>query len=104
MTHGFADVIDRNGRAWGYTTMTLDNGDKIYTKYSGNVIAATGAEGAPMTMFNGTSTWTGGTGRYLGVRGFTRDKSETFYVKDSQGKLKAKTNKTSNEGEYWFEK
>jgi hypothetical protein len=81
LTHGFADVIDRNGRAWGYTTMTLDNGDKIYTKYSGNVIAATGAEGAPMTMFNGTSTWTGGTGRYLGVRGFTRDKSETFYVK-----------------------
>jgi hypothetical protein len=29
-SHGFRDVIDRNGRAWGYDVATLDNGDKIY--------------------------------------------------------------------------
>jgi hypothetical protein len=28
---GFSDSIDRNGRSWGYDTITLDNGDKIYT-------------------------------------------------------------------------
>jgi hypothetical protein len=57
-----------------------------------------------MTTYSGTATWTGGTGRYLGVRGFTRGKTETLYVKDSQGKLSAKTNKGLEEGEYWFEK
>jgi hypothetical protein len=104
LTHGFSDTIDRNGRVWGYGTITLDNGDKIYTEYSGSVSAVTDADGSLMSMTNAISTWTGGTGRYLGVRGVTRDKSENFYVKDSQGKLNAKTNKLSSEGEYWFEK
>jgi hypothetical protein len=101
---GFSDSIDRNGRAWGYDTITLDNGDKIYTEWSGTRIAVTGADGSLKTTFSGTTTWIGGTGRYLGVRGFSRDKAETLYVKDSQGKLKATTNNGLKEVEYWFEK
>jgi hypothetical protein len=83
---------------------TLDSGDKIYSQWSGTIIAVTGDDGSLVTTYSGTSTWTGGTGRYLGVRGFTRGKTETLYVKDSQGKLSAKTNKGLEEGEYWFEK
>jgi hypothetical protein len=37
-------------------------------------------------------------------RAIGRRKAETLYVKDSQGKLSAKTNKGLEEGEYWFEK
>jgi hypothetical protein len=101
---GFSDSIERNGRAWGYDTITLDNGDKIYTEWSGTRIAVTGADGSLRTTFSGTTSWTGGTGRYLGVRGFSRDKAETLYVRDSQGKLKATTNNGLKEVEYWFEK
>jgi hypothetical protein len=102
--HGFSDTIDRNGRAWGYSVSTLDDGDKIYSQWSGTTVAVTGDDGSVLTTYSGTTTWIGGTGRYLGVRGLTRGKSETFYVKDSQGKLSAKTNKGLEEGEYWFEK
>jgi hypothetical protein len=104
LTHATADTIDRNGRVSGYTTITLDNGDKIHAAYSGTTIAVTGADGSLTTTFSGTSTWTGGTGRYVAVRGFTRDHTETLYVKDNQGKLTAKTNTGRGEGEYWFEK
>jgi hypothetical protein len=101
---GFGDSIDRNGRSWGYSVSTLDNGDKIYAEWSGTIVAAKGEDESVLNLYTGTATWTGGTGRYLGVRGLTRGKVETFYVKDSQGKLNLKTSKGTEEGEYWFEK
>ena len=33
-THALRDLRDRNGRVWGYTVTTLENGDKIYSEYS----------------------------------------------------------------------
>jgi hypothetical protein len=75
---GWRDYQDRNGRAWGYNVTTLENGDKIFGEWSGTV------------------TWSGGTGKYQGVRGIQRDN----IVFDAEKNL----NQSQSEAEYWFEK
>jgi hypothetical protein len=44
-SHGFRDLIDRNGRSWGYLVLTLDYGDKIYGQFSGTVQTVVAADG-----------------------------------------------------------
>jgi hypothetical protein len=101
---GFSDTIDRNGRAWGYTVTTLENGDKIYGEWSGTTQTEATADGSTKNVFEGTQVWVGGTGRYQGVRGIERDHSLVEMVMGSQGKLEAKSQQSKHEVEYWFEK
>ena len=54
------------------------------------------ADGSRKSAFVGTVTWTGGTGRYQGVRGIQRDS----IVFDPETNL----NESQSEAEYWFEK
>lgn len=95
-TRGYSDYIDRNGRAWGYEVVALENGDKIYGEWTGTSQTVVGADGSKKTTFEGTSTWTGGTGKYQGVRGI-----EWSHAVFDPGKG---LNQGKFEAEYWFEK
>ena len=53
-------------------------------------------DGAKKSTYEGTATWTGGTGKYLGVRGI----SWNHVIFDVSKGL----NQQSGEVEYWFEK
>jgi hypothetical protein len=102
--HGQSDVIDRNGRSWGYGVVILDNGDKIYSQSSGTRQTEVAADGSSKTIYEGTTIWTGGTGRHSGVRGVERDHGLIEYVAGASGKPEPKTNELKLDGEYWFEK
>jgi hypothetical protein len=99
-SHGFRDLNDRNGRAWGYTVLTLDNGDKIYEQFSGTLQTEVSADSSAKSSFEGTATWTGGTGRYQGVRGIQRDHAFVEYTAGGE----AKSSQGHSDAEYWFEK
>jgi len=93
---GFSDYIDRNGRAWGYSVITLENGDKIYTEWTGSSQTTVGQDGSKDGLFEGVARWTGGTGKYATVRGFERNHGKFNLDKG--------LNETKDEVEYWFEK
>ena len=95
-TRGFSDYVDRNGRAWGYDVTTLENGDKIYAEYTGTSQTVVGSDGAKNSSFEGTSRWTGGTGKYQGVRGIGW---AHVAIDPEKGFIQTKF-----EAEYWFEK
>jgi hypothetical protein len=95
-TRGYSDYTDRNGRVWGYRVITLENGDKIFAEFSGVSQTTTGAEGSRRSVATSVVTYTGGTGRYLGIRGIQRDS----IVFDPEKNL----NQAQSEAEYWFEK
>jgi hypothetical protein len=101
--HGFRDIADRNGRAWGYEVLTLDTGDKIYGQWSGTVQNEVVADGTSKTTYEGTEAWTGGTGRYQGVRGILRAHVLIEYEAGAPGAANVKTNQVKADGEYWFE-
>jgi hypothetical protein len=90
------DYVDRNGHTWGYEVYTLENGDKIYAEYTATVQTVVGADGSKKTSFEGTTRWTGGIGKYQGVRGIQWDHG-TF--DPDKG-----FNQEKSEAEYWFEK
>ena len=94
--HGYSEYVDRNGPSWGYEVYTLENGDKIYKEYTGIVQTRVGADGSKKTSYEGTTRWTGGTGKYQGVRGFGWD----HVVVDLDKGL----NEAKAEAEYWFQK
>ncbi len=66
-TRGFSDYVGRNGRAWGYEVVTVENGDKIYGEWTGTTQTAVGQGGSKEGHFEGTGKWIGGTGKYKGV-------------------------------------
>jgi hypothetical protein len=99
-SRGYRGLIDRNGRAWGYSVLILDNGDKIHAQFSGTVQTVVVADGSSKSTYEGTATWTGGTGRYQGVRGILRDTGAVEYSAEGE----AKSAQARSEGEYWFEK
>jgi len=95
-THGYSDYIDRNGRAWGYAVTTLENGDKIYEEWTGTSQTTVMQDGSREGHYVGTGRWTGGTGKYAGVRGIERA--------DAKFNLDKGLNDEKSEVEYWFEK
>jgi hypothetical protein len=100
-THGYRDYRDRNGHTWGYMVTTLENGDKIYSEYSGVTETTVAADGSTKTTTDIVESWTGGTGRYQAVRGIARDHTLVDWVK---GESKPTGIHSSSDGEYWFEK
>jgi len=93
----FADYAEGlNGRAWGYFVTTLENGDKIFGEFSETGKTVVAKDGTKETTFEGTGRWTGGTGKYLGVRGLEWDHT---IAEPSKG-----LNQIRSEAEYWFDK
>ena len=96
-TRGLSDYVDLNGTAVAYATYVMENGDKIYTRtnvLSQNAASADGSKKGATNMTSGT--FTGGTGKFVGIRGNLR----TTGVFDP----KAGTNQTQMEMTYWMEK
>jgi len=91
-----SDYVDGSGNAMTYTVNTMENGDKIFMR--GTVLALTtiGPDGARRTSFTSVVALTGGTGKFIGIRGALRGSGFSD--------MKTGTSGTQTEGEYWFEK
>ena len=93
---GYSDYIELNGPGWGYAVTLLENGDKIFAEWSGTSQTVVAPDGSKKSTFTGVTTWTGGTGKYQGVRGIQWDSTVFDPEKD--------LNETRAEAEYWFVK
>ena len=93
---GISDYTNGKGHSWGYQTRIFDNGDKMDARYTGISLRLSIPEGQATGIFNGTYTFTGGTGVYSGVRGTGVERAwfdpETGYLE------------SNNVYEYWIEK
>jgi len=94
-SRGYSDYTNLNGRAWGYDVTTLENGDKIFGQWSGTTQTVFNPDGTKRTRYTGVTTFTGGTGKYRGIRGMSRVTSD-FDPKTG-------FNQTQWEDEYWLE-
>jgi hypothetical protein len=92
---GYSDYIDRNGRAWGYIVTDFENGDKMFGEWSGTSQTTVAADVSKKSTFSGVVVYTGGTGRYRGIRGLRRD-SIVFDPEKNVSDAQA-------EAEYWLE-
>jgi len=93
-TRGYSDYVDRNGRAWGYSVISFENGDKIFARFDGTSHTTVGPDGSKKSTFTGVTRYTGGTGKYQGVQGLLR--SSVAFDPDKN------VNQEQNEGEYWL--
>jgi hypothetical protein len=93
---GSSDYIDLNGPAWGYAVTLLENGDKIFAEFSSATQTTVGPDGSKTSEATTVHRWTGGTGKYQGVRGIQREST----VFDPEKNFL----ETRAEAEYWFEK
>jgi hypothetical protein len=84
----FADLVKGNGPHDGYIRFTKGE-DAVYAKWQGTVTTMMSDEGTPMMSFEGTFTYTGGMGQYMGIKGSGTYKghftSETDYVTEWEG-------------------
>jgi hypothetical protein len=96
-SRGYSDYVEMNGTSMTYGVFVMENGDKIF---SHNDILSQSTEKNADGTFKSAATvsgrLTGGTGKFLGIRGITRTK----VVSD----IKAGTNAQQSEVEYWMEK
>ena len=93
---GFSDYIDINGRAGTYLLFVLENGDKIFSRGDGVSQTTVNPDGSKKSTGTLVYTITGGTGKFLGIRGTIR---ETTIFDPKVGLVDVQS-----EGEYWIEK
>src|SRR5437899_12112383 len=95
-TRGYSDYVNVNGRAWGYSVLLLEGGDKIFCHWDGASQTIVNRDGSRKSTYTGTLRLTGGTGKFQGIRGTLRS---VFRFDPKEG-----LNEGQNEGEYWLEK
>ena len=93
-TRGYSDYVDRNGRGWGYSVISFENGDKIFAEYDGTSQTTVTADGSKKSAFTGVVRYIGGTGKYQGVQGLLRN--SVVFDPDKN------VNQEQYEGEYWL--
>jgi len=71
----YGDLIQGNGVHHGYIKFTKSD-DAIYAKWEGKVTTVQATEGAPVTSFEGTLTYTKGTGKFGNIKGSGTYKGE----------------------------
>ena len=91
-----SDYVEGNGNAFSYTVSTLENGDKIFSRSTILTQTSEGADGGRRSAFSAVTTLTGGTGKFMNIRGTLRGNGFTD--------LKSGLSGTVTEGEYWFTK
>ena len=74
---GLSDVIQGKGDAGGYCVVTDKTDDKAFLQWKGEI--------DPSTGFNGDYHWTGGTGKYTGMKG-SNTFSAAFIGSSSEGR------------------
>ncbi len=93
-SRGASDYINGNGHATGYMLSVLQNGDKIFQRFTLVTQTVVNADGSKKTTYSSVSELTGGTGKFRGIRGTLRTSGATDFKRaDAQ-----------TEGEYWIEK
>ncbi len=73
--NGLFDWVNGSGRVWGYGVQTLKSGDKIFSKYSGN-LQRSGEGEQWQTLGEGTTEIYGGTGKFANIKGSGTFKAE----------------------------
>lgn len=95
-TRLMSDYTDDSGRLLIYVVLHMANGDRIYQRSEGLAHTSVAADGARKTSYSAVTTITGGTGKFMAIRGTLRTTGFTDF--------KVGTSGNSTEGEYWFEK
>jgi hypothetical protein len=93
---GLSDYIDLNGRAATYLLLVLETGDKIFARGDGVSQSTVNPDGSRKATGTLVYTITGGTGKFLGIRGVIR---ETTSFDPKAGLVDV-----HSEGEYWLDK
>jgi len=92
---GMTDYTDSNGLGTSYVPYVMEDGEKIYAY--GHFLAHRDASAGETMLKNMTElTVTGGTGRFLAIRGIVRAETLSDNV--------AGINQNKSEIEYWMEK
>jgi len=94
-SRGFSDYTNSTGSTSGYGEWVLEDGSRIFNRYTGTSQTVIGADGKRKGTYHGVTQITGGTGKFANIRGYIRDMTKF----DAQ----AGYNESSGEGEYWFE-
>jgi hypothetical protein len=93
---GSSDYINGVGAVRGYGVWVLEDGNEIYTQWTGTTHSDVSSTGSLSGTFNGTTRLTGGTGKFATIRGVVTDVVEFDTDPDSD------YNNGSERGEYWF--
>lgn len=93
---GTTDYTELNGLGTAYVTYVMGNGDRIYGRasYVAHSVAAANGKNAQKNLT--AVTVTGGTGKFLGIRGIVRAETLANPVTEM--------NQNKSEMEYWMEK
>jgi hypothetical protein len=94
-SRGYSDYTNSTGSTAGYGVWILEDGSKVFSRYSGISQTVVGADGGKKGTYHGVTQITGGTGKFANIRGFVRDVTKFD--------IQAGYNELSGEGEYWFE-
>jgi len=97
-SRGTSDYAESSGHTAGYSVYNLDNGDRIFARYTGTTQSVNRPDGTREYVYHGVTTFTGGTGTFRNIRGQMRD-----ITKGATKAGKALSNEVTGEGEYWFE-
>lgn len=92
---GYSDYVSGVGRSWGYGAWVLEDGNRIFSEYSGVSESRPLSVGGTEGTYHGTGRLTGGTGKFKSIRGTLIDTVE-FNTGPSG------YNRGSTKGEYWF--
>jgi hypothetical protein len=93
---GIADLVDQDGRENAYVIYVLEDGNRVFGRYSGTVRTRRWPDGSRHYDVRGTIELTGGTGRFESIRG-----SVTVWQALDPG---ADSSQGAARGEYWFER
>jgi hypothetical protein len=96
VSRAFSDYIDGSGTATGYAINVLENGDKVFERLTIQAHTVAAADGSKKLGYRSVTTLTGGTGRFIGIRG--------TLLGGGGSDLKTGISDAWTEGEYWFEK
>ena len=94
-TRGMSDYTNWSGSFSTYTVHMLEDGSKIFSRSTGTTQSTTKADGTRAFKFSFVADFTGGTGRFRGIRGQQRGSGERAAGANSL------TQQSS--GEYWLE-
>jgi hypothetical protein len=93
---GTADLVDQSGTESAYVTYLLEDGNRVFGRYSGTLRSARWPDGSWHHEVQGRIELTGGTGRFERLRG----QVQVGYVLDPG----AESSQGESAGEYWFER
>ena len=91
-----SDYTEQSGRFQSYAVVHMANGDRMYQRGEGLAHTSVAADGARKTSYSSVTTITGGTGKFVAIRGTLRTTGFTDFKTGTSGNV--------TDGEYWFEK